>query len=244
MSDSKKITGVKMSEGEGAKVNRLFPNENYKGHHDPFVLMDEFSVEAPAEFPEHEHRGFEAITYMLEGSFIHEDNLGNKAEVKQGGIQAFNAGKSIIHSEKPGSEKYSHGIQLWVNLPEEKKHSEPAYYQLEKTKFIKKTENVQIKEILGENTSINLNNELKYLDIDIKNDQEFSYSLDQNKTGILYLITGGLEEGEENIKPGEGLLLSKGANFKVKIVENKAHFLIITGKPHNQPIIINGSFVE
>ena len=243
MSDSKKITGVKISEGEGAKVNRLFPNENYEGHHDPFVLMDEFSVEAPAEFPEHEHRGFEAITYMLEGSFIHEDNLGNKAEVKKGGVQAFNAGKSIIHSEKPGSEKLSHGIQLWVNLPKAKKDSDPTYFQLEQTKLIKNTKNVQMEEILGENSPINLNNELKYLDININNKQEFSYSLDQDKTGILYLITGELE-GKENMKPGEGLLLSIGANFKVKIVNNPAHFLIISGKPHNLPIKINGTFVE
>ena len=242
MSDYKKITGVKMSEGEGAEVNRLFPNDNYEGYHDPFVLMDEFSVEAPAKFSEHEHRGFEAITYMLAGSFVHEDNQGNKTEVKAGGFQAFNAGKSIRHSERPGSEKFSHGIQLWVNLPQEKKDSEPFYYQVDQTKFIKNTKNVQIKEILGENSPVNLNNKLKYLDIRINTNQEFSYSLDQDKTGILYLITGELEM-KDNIKSGEGLLLTGGVNFQIKIVE-EAHFIIVSGKPHRQPIKIRGSFVE
>ncbi len=107
-----KIKSIEMDEGEGARVKRLFPTNNYDGHHDPFVLMDEFFVSPPSGFPTHEHRGFEAITYMLDGSFRHEDNQGNKAEIGSGGVQAFNAGKSIKHSEAPGNEKLSHGIQL------------------------------------------------------------------------------------------------------------------------------------
>src|SRR5690554_1382150 len=130
MDKYKIIKSVKMAEGEGAKVNRVFPTNNYNKYHDPFVLMDEFFVEAPAEFPPHEHRGFEAISYMLEGSFKHEDNQGNKSEVKKGGIQAFNAGKSIVHSEAPGEDGLSRGIQLWLKLPEEYKNSDPEYFQV------------------------------------------------------------------------------------------------------------------
>jgi len=237
----KKIKSIKIDEGEGASVKRLFPNENHNSHHDPFVLMDEFFVEAPASFPEHEHRGFEAITYMLAGSFVHKDNQGNKSEVKKEGIQAFNAGRSIIHSEKPGEEGISHGIQLWVNLPEGQKKSDPSYQSLEKAKIIEDKKEYTVKQILGEKSPITLKTEVNYLDINIKKGNTFNYSLDNNKKGFVYLITGEIDL-EEKLQEGQGILLPENATITVK-ANKDSQFLIISGKPHNQDIKIKGSFV-
>lgn len=243
MEQYKKIDSVKMAEGQGATVNRLFPTKNYNQHHDPFVLMDEFMVEAPAKFSEHEHRGFEAITYMLEGSFVHNDNQGNNSEVKKGGVQAFNAGKSIFHSEKPGKTKNSHGIQLWVNLPPDKKKSDPYYQKLEQAPVVTNNSGIKIREIFGESSPLKIHTELNYLDIELKADKNYNSRLDPDKTGILYLFTGKLSINQNPVEPQQGLLLPKGAEFKIAAQEN-SRFFLISGQPHNQNINIKGSFVE
>ena len=92
----------------------------------PFVLLDEFYVDKPAGFPMHHHQGFEFVTYMIEGSFLHKDDARNEAEVPEGGAQRASTGRGITHSEMPGTSR-CHVLQLWVNLPDELKDSEPEY---------------------------------------------------------------------------------------------------------------------
>ncbi|MFP4017104.1 MAG: pirin family protein [Halanaerobiales bacterium] len=243
----KKIKSVMKDEGEGAMVKRLFPTENYNGHHDPFVLMDEFFVDPPNSFPAHEHRGFEAITYMLEGSFRHEDNEGNKAEVGPGGVQAFNAGRSIVHSEAPGSDKGSHGIQLWINLPADKKMSDPEYQQIKAgdihENFI--NEKTNIRTIVGKESSLKLHTEISYLDIKLPVNELYEYSLPDNYKGIIYVIKGKLldEDNNFNITDGEGLLIDEGIKLKLKTLSD-TRFIELKGKPHGYDIKIKGSFVE
>ncbi len=107
---------------------------------DPFLLLDEFKSDDPNEyiagFPDHPHRGFETVTYMLEGSVDHEDNLGNKGTIKAGGIQWMTAGRGIVHSEMPLRENGRlWGFQLWVNLPSQKKMSEPRYRNFDRNEI-------------------------------------------------------------------------------------------------------------
>ncbi len=239
------IKSKEMGEGQGAKVKRIFPTRNYPGHHDPFVLLDEFFVESPAKFSEHEHRGFEAVTYMLEGSFVHEDNLGNSSEVKSGGLQTFNAGQSIKHSEKPGNTGFSHGIQLWVNLPKKLKTSKPSYKQLQKTKIITDTENVKIRKLLGENTDINLNTEVEYFDVNLNKEGNLKQTINQNHKGLIYLIEGlvSINNLKVDINEGEALLFDNLDDISISSKEN-SRFIILTGKPLDQKIRIRGSFVE
>lgn len=244
MKNLKIIESKEMGEGQGATVKRVFPTKKFPKHHDPFVLMDEFFVESPASFPKHEHRGFEAVTYMLEGSFVHEDNLGNKSEVSAGGLQTFNAGKSIIHSEKPGETDYSHGIQLWVNLPKNLKKSEPTYQQLKETKVIKDNNGINIRKILGKDISVDLNIEIDYLDIELNKNNELEQKINKTHHGLIYVVKGSIIiDNKNNIKEGNAFLFEKIEKVNIES-EEKCRFLIISGKPLNQDINIRGSFVE
>ncbi|MCC3145286.1 pirin family protein [Halanaerobium sp. Z-7514] len=238
-----KISAVKKAEGAGAEVNRLFPNRSRNDFHDPFVLLDEFFVEPPNEFAPHEHRGFEAITYMLEGHFIHEDNLGNKAEVGPGGIQAFNAGKSITHSEKPGPEGLSRGIQLWINLPQKLKNSDPSYQTVKAEEIEEeKSSDLLIRKIAGPNSKLELQTEIEYLDIKVKNDTKFQEQLKTDQVGIIYLIEGQIE-GQYKLAAKEGLLIEAGEEISLDFKEG-SRLIFLKGKAHQQEIKLRGSFVE
>ncbi|MEC9490327.1 MAG: pirin family protein [Halanaerobiales bacterium] len=205
--------------------------------------MDQLFVEPPNEFAPHEHRGFEAITYMLEGHFTHEDNLGNKAEVGPGGIQAFNAGSGITHSEKPGKEGLSHGIQLWINLPRDEKEAEPTYqkFKAEEIKEIE-TESFVIRKIAGDESELKLNTEVEYLDIGAKNDGEFTQELADDQIAVIYLIKGEIG-GEYNLGAGEGLLIEAGEKISLDIKKG-SRVIFLKGRPHDQEIKLRGSFVE
>jgi len=240
---AKKIKAVKKGEGAGAVVKRLFPTRNHNGFHDPFVLFDEFFVEPPNEFAPHEHRGFEAITYMLEGHFTHKDNLGNKAEVGPGGIQAFSAGKGITHSEKPGVEGLSRGIQLWINLPQDKKDSEPSYQKFNREDVVEEEdEYFIIRTIAGDNSSLELNTEVEYLDIKAKKDGIFEDKLADEEVSVIYLVQGEVS-GEYELNDGEGLLVEAGEDIYLDI-KSGSQLIFLKGKAHGKQIRIRGSFVE
>ena len=115
------------SEGVGATVRRSIGRFGYL---DPFLMLDEFSVSPPAGFPDHPHRGFETVTYMLEGAFEHEDFCGHRGRIGPGDLQWMTAGRGIVHSEMPATNEVSRGLQLWVNLKSEDKMTEPRFDQL------------------------------------------------------------------------------------------------------------------
>ena len=129
------VEGIQTSDGAGVNLTRIIgsPELNML---DPFLLLDEFGSDNPndyiAGFPPHPHRGFETITYMLNGKFTHEDTAGNKGHLSEGGVQWMTAGKGVIHSEMPEqTEGLVRGFQLWFNLPKEKKMIEPAYHDIQ-----------------------------------------------------------------------------------------------------------------
>ena len=110
------------AEGVGATVRRSIGRFGYL---DPFLMLDEFSVSPPAGFPDHPHRGFETVTYMLEGAFEHEDFCGRRGRIGPGDLQWMTAGRGIVHSEMPATNEVSRGLQLWVNLKSQDKMIEP-----------------------------------------------------------------------------------------------------------------------
>ena len=125
------VKGIQTSDGDGVNLTRIIgsPELNML---DPFLLLDEFGSNDPddyiAGFPPHPHRGFETITYMLNGKFRHKDSAGNEGYLTDGSVQWMTAGKGVIHSEMPEqTEGLVRGFQLWLNLPKEKKMIEPAY---------------------------------------------------------------------------------------------------------------------
>src|SRR5262245_60772187 len=126
------IPGLPASDGAGVKLVRSLGSQNHL-RADPFLMLDAFSSENPddyvAGFPAHPHRGFETVTYLLDGHMLHEDHLGNKGNLKSGGVQWMTAGRGIIHSEMPQQENgRMRGFQLWINLPAKEK-MKPAGYR-------------------------------------------------------------------------------------------------------------------
>ena len=125
------IKGVQTSDGAGVNLTRIIASPSLDML-DPFLLLDEFGSDDPddyiAGFPSHPHRGFETITYMLNGKFRHKDTAGNEGYLTDGSVQWMTAGRGVIHSEMPEQTKgLVRGFQLWLNLPKEKKLIEPAY---------------------------------------------------------------------------------------------------------------------
>src|ERR1043165_5649866 len=126
------IQSVATSDGAGVRLRRSL-GQTRGLYHDPFLMLDEFSSENPGDymagFPAHPHRGFETVTYLLDGHMLHEDHLGNRGDLKSGGVQWMTAGRGIIHSEMPQQlEGRMRGFQLWINLPAKEK-MKPAGYR-------------------------------------------------------------------------------------------------------------------
>lgn len=157
MTTFKTSSAVETMEGSGAKVKRLFPIRADLMNYDPFVLWDHFELAPGAGFPEHPHRGFEAITYLFSGSIEHKDNLQNQSKVYAGGAQRFTAGKGIVHSEMPAKNTTSTGIQLWINLPRKLKKVEPDYQQVDAENIPEHIINgVRVRTIVGTKEGIQL----------------------------------------------------------------------------------------
>ncbi|CAI8037982.1 Pirin-like protein [Geodia barretti] len=125
----KKVLSVEQAEGVGARVRRSVGRPELRNL-DPFLMLDEFKVTKPAGFPDHPHRGFETVTYMLKGSFKHEDFCGHRGTINPGDLQWMTAGRGIVHAEMPASQGENIGLQLWINLSQRDKMVEPQYQEL------------------------------------------------------------------------------------------------------------------
>lgn len=237
------LVAAEMKEGDGAKVKRLFPTGNYK-HHDPFVLIDEFFVTPPAGFPPHPHRGFEAITYMIEGEFRHEDNLGNASTVSGGGAQRFTAGKGIVHSEMPGKVGTAHGLQLWINLPQRLKKMDPGYQQVNANEFpVEKNGAVEIRNIVGGNSPLKLNTDVVYQDVSMPGGAVHEVILNSGFSGFIYVLEGSVNLDGQYVNASQAVLLKVSDKFKI-LTKAGARLVLVSGLPHNEPIRQRGPYVD
>src|SRR4030088_197204 len=133
------INSMATSDGAGVKLRRSIGQQRGL-YHDPFLMLDEFSSENPGDymagFPAHPHRGFETVTYLLDGHMLHEDHLGHRGDLKSGGVQWMTAGRGIIHSEMPQQESgRMRGFQLWINLPRAEKMKPAGYRDIQATEI-------------------------------------------------------------------------------------------------------------
>ena len=117
---------IEQDEGVGARVRRSIGRQGI-GRLDPFLMLDEFRGSAPAGFPDHPHRGFQTVTYLLDGKIKHEDFCGNSGILERGGLQWMTAGRGIVHCEMPYGDSVCHGLQLWINLKAADKMIPPFY---------------------------------------------------------------------------------------------------------------------
>ena len=251
---SKIVDPTPTSDGAGVKLKRSIGVE--PNYFDPFLMLDEFGSENKNDyiggFPPHPHRGIETVTYMLNGEFEHEDSTGAKGKMSAGDVQWMKTGGGIIHSEMPAmSEGKLHGFQLWVNMPAKLKMNRPEYIYIDskKMQFHKDSEK-KIKIIAGkfgdaEGPVKSHNVDPIYFDVELEKDKKFNFELSSNHNSFVYLIEGEIKIGDKNhkkVKNSTLILLTKGNKLKVKgIIKSK--FLLISGKPIEEPIARGGPFV-
>jgi len=235
---------IETQEGSGILVNRLFPLTAGFRHYDPFVLWDHFELEGGEGFPDHPHRGFEGVTYLLQGSMQHKDNLGNHSTVFAGGVQRFTAGKGIVHSEQPQATGMTEGIQLWVNLAQAQKHASPSYQSITTSGIPEEHCHFgRTRTVLGENSNIDLHTHTRVLDICLNPDHTFQVTRDMR--GFIYVIDGVIHINQEHrLTPKQAAFFEKDDLISILTNSRSARFILAQGQPHGEPIFQRGPYVD
>jgi len=236
----KKMKALTVPEGDGVVVKRLMPRQGFMNF-DPFVLMDHFDIEGSG-FPDHPHRGFEAITYMLDGGMQHADNLGNKSIVHAGGLQRFTAGKGLVHSEMPQGR--AQGIQLWINLPKRLKQMQPSYQQVDAEDIPSDSnDGVRVRTVVGEGSPTQLQTSVLYLDISLKQGSVYQRHIAHDMRGFVYVLEGEITLNQERVITAEAVFFDVGTTLSL-LGKQSSRVLVCFGKPHGEPIHQHGPYVD
>lgn len=246
----KVVYGQSVSDGAGVKLNRVIGTSTL-GDVDPFLLLDEFRSDNKDDyiggFPMHPHRGFETITYMVKGSFIHRDSKGNVCDLKSGEVQWMTAGTGIIHEEMPAMENgHLWGYQLWINLPSNLKMVEPKYTHLRSEEMaVYKEDGLRVKIISGEYEDkigpIELYFPVDYFDVTLKGG---TFEKNLKGSNLVYVHTGKVKIiADEEVEVEEGNLCVISDWDKVKVRGEEGGFLFLSADPLKEPIARYGPFV-
>ncbi|MFZ6819118.1 pirin family protein [Undibacterium sp. Ji22W] len=250
------VVGQATSDGAGVKLTRVL-TQPYQYRLDPFLMLDAFGSDNPDEyiagFPDHPHRGFETITYMLEGRMRHRDSAGNEGLLENGGVQWMTAGRGVIHSELPEQENgRMEGFQLWLNLAGKDKMN-PAWYRDFKSADIPElttAEGVGVRVIAGQSHGVQgamqrATTEPIYLDVQMPAGASFSQSIPADFNAFIYVYRGEVKIGEQQVPLQRMAILKKWPSADgVRIHANvDAKFILIAGKPLGETIAQYGPFV-
>lgn len=249
------IPPQEMSEGAGVRIRRTIGGP-YQENLDPFLLLDQFRSDDAndyiAGFPDHPHRGFETVTYMLAGVMRHEDSSGAVGILRPGGVQWMTAGRGIVHSEMPQQEEgLMSGFQLWVNLPASQKMCPPRYRNIEPEDVpeVVRDDGVKIRVIAGETEGVRgavdgIAVDPVYLDVTLPAGATFDTPVTRGHTALCLVIEGEVAVGGTDAGDGFAAVLGDGDRVRI---ENKgsgeARLLLIAGRPLNEPIARYGPFV-
>jgi redox-sensitive bicupin YhaK (pirin superfamily) len=249
------VNGMPASDGAGVKLKRVLGQPLLK-RLDPFLMLDEFGSEEAqdyiAGFPQHPHRGFQTVTYMLNGKMGHKDSVGNTGIIEDGGLQWMNAGKGIIHEEMPQQTSGKmRGFQLWVNLPADQKMSKPGYQDIPSADVPElHFDNGNLVRVLaGEFEAVKgavTTQAVKplFLDVHMTSEGNQSIDLSQDHNGFIYVYEGELSVADKKLSKGQlGVLDIDGKLAVENNNENEARFIVVTGKPINEPVVQYGPFV-
>ncbi|MBU6958394.1 pirin family protein [Pseudomonas sp. CVAP len=252
-------TGQPASDGAGVKLTRVFGGAGVE-RFDPFLMLDEFGSENPddyiAGFPPHPHRGFETVTYMLEGRMRHEDHLGNVGLLEGGGVQWMTAAKGIIHSEMPEQEEgVMRGFQLWLNLPGKHKLDPASYRDIQPADIprLKTAQGVEVVVIAGlfDDGAVKQvgavqrpDTEPHYFDFHLPAGATITPKLPDGHRALLYVYDGSVELPGQTQSVGVSKLVRLSDEGELQLSsESGARVLLIAGKPLGEPIVQYGPFV-
>ncbi len=253
------ITGMPATDGAGVELTRII-GQPAMTELDPFLLLDAFRSDDPddyiAGFPPHPHRGFETVTYILNGRMRHRDHAGNEGVIEPGGIQWMTAGRGIVHSEMPEQQDgLLEGFQLWINLPAANKLTTPAYQEHAAAQIPTETRPGATLRVITGTTAQGTTGPVVqpltqpvYFDVALDAGAAFEEPLPTGHTAVVYVIDGSLrladESGAEQSLGRDQLgVLGDGDALALEAGDEGARFLLIAGKPLGEPIARAGPFV-
>ena len=256
------IAAIPTSDGAGVKLRRSLGQSAW-ARLDPFLMLDHFSTENPddyiAGFPAHPHRGFETVTYMLDGHLRHEDHLGHTGDLKSGGVQWMTAGRGIVHSEMPQQEQgRMRGFQLWLNLPANEKMKPAGYRDIQpeeipvvelpgggRVKVIAGTFSLDGRETPGPIRGAST--DPLYLDIELPAGAGFAHPVAAGYNAFVYPFEGSVEVGPagatRRLRTHDAGVLSDGDRVELKAGDDGARVILLAGRPLHEPIVQYGPFV-
>ena len=248
---SKVLVSVEQGEGLGARVKRSIGRHELPNF-DPFLMLDHFKVGAPAGFPDHPHRGFETVTYILpdsKGSMQHEDFCGHKGVIGPGDLQWMTAGRGILHAEMPVNSDQASGLQLWINLPKAQKMCTPSYQELPREKLPKITKDgvtaiVISGEALGVKSPVYTLNETHFAHFTMEKAAILEHRIPEGFSCFIYTLTGiGKICGQEISDSTCVTFKPEGNAIKIESISGLFEFVVLAGKAINEPVVQHGPFV-
>jgi redox-sensitive bicupin YhaK (pirin superfamily) len=260
---SRVVRGMHTSDGAGVKLTRVIGQPRLPDL-DPFLMLDEFGTDNPGDyiagFPEHPHRGFETVTYMLDGKMRHRDNHGHEGVLVPGSVQWMTAGRGIVHSEMPEQQEgRMRGFQLWINLPARDKMTAPKYQEFgpEKIPAADLGGGARVKVIAGEAAGVTgpiaqPATDPTYLDVELAPGAELSLPLSAGHSAFLYVYEGsmrvGMGESAATVGTHELAVLTDGDSVQLVGREPAAdgrvsRAILVAGKPLREPVAKHGPFV-
>ena len=255
------VTAHRQEEGGGFIVRRPLPTQGLVVA-DPFLLLDEMGPidYAPGEAvgaPDHPHRGFETVTYVLEGEMEHADSAGHRGKLGPGDVQWMTAGAGIVHAEMPSARLMReggrvHGFQIWVNLPAKLKMTRPRYQEVSATKIPTATSEdgkasvkVVAGEALGVKATIATHTPIVYQDWTIDPGADVTLPLDRELAVYVYVFGGAIRVGddERRVNDGQLAILGAGEALRLRGDTERARLLVLAGAPLREPVARYGPFV-
>lgn len=250
------VAGRPTSDGAGVKLTRVL-TQPLQRRLDPFLMLDAFASDNPDDyiggFPDHPHRGFETVTYMIAGRMQHRDSAGHEGLLESGGVQWMTAGRGVIHSEMPQQEAgVMEGFQLWLNLPARDKMSAPWYRDFAAADLPRfdTDAGVAVTVIAGESHGVSgaVTREATaplYLDLHLPAGTRFCQTLPAGHNAFVFVYRGEVQIGGERLPAGRMAILANEAAADGVVIEaaGEARALLVAGRPLNEPIAQYGPFV-
>jgi len=248
------LTGQPTQDGAGVKLVRVIGTQRLPDL-DPFLMLDEFSSDAPqdylAGFPDHPHRGFETVTYMLAGRMRHQDNQGFDGVLESGDVQWMTAGSGLIHSEMPEQEGgLMRGFQLWINLPRAEKMKRPHYQDIPAARIpeVSGADGSRVRVIAGEFAAVRgpvegVSLAPLYLDLSLPAGSRLTVPVTAGQTALLYGVEGQLAVADTSLAKGQLGVLSDGDTVQLAGGEQGGRALLLAARPLKEPVARYGPFV-
>ena len=251
---ARRLRGLPTSDGAGVSLTRVIGTQQLS-YLDPFLMLDEFGSDKPGDyiagFPSHPHRGFETVTYMLDGRMRHKDNHGNEGLLTSGSVQWMTAGRGIVHSEMPEQEEgLMRGFQLWVNLPAKDKMGAPKYQEFapENIPEVNTAQGVLVKVIAGRVGEVvgpvqQPATQPLYLDIQLAAGARFEQAIEAGHNAFAYVYEGEAEVAGQAAGKGELLVLGAGESVAFTGKAAQTRLILVAGRPIGEPVARYGPFV-